>query len=69
MSNFIGEITDKSIVLASLDIYAVELWHEVESGQRYFGTTVHTDVVQRIIQIKKSIKEGGTECCLLLPVD
>ena len=63
------EITDKHIVLASLDYHAIALWHEVEAGGRFFGLGIYIDVVERIIQIKKSIKEGGTEYCLLLPVD
>lgn len=64
-----GEITDKMIVLAALRLNAKTLWHEVESGSRYFGVYLYVDIFERIIKIENAIREGETENCLMLPLD
>ena len=63
------EITDKMIVLSALHLSAKQLWQEVESGSRYFGVYLYVDIFERIIKIEKSIREGETKDCLMLPVD
>ena len=63
------EITDKMIVLAALRLNAKQLWQEVESGSRYFSVYLYVGIFERLIKIEKSIREGETENCLMLPVD
>lgn len=54
-----AEITDKGIIWAALNVFAMDIWREVESGQRYFGTDFHVDLFKRTIKIQKSFEEGG----------
>ena len=46
------EITDKMIVRAALKVYAIEMWHEVERGGRYFGTGLYVDLITRAIELR-----------------
>ena len=46
------EITDKMIIRAALKIYAIELWHEVERGGRYFGTDLYVDLIARANELR-----------------